>query len=70
MLKKARSLVLLVLVLSEAKNDILQFGEEFTSEPFDLFIHPLHLEQGEDTQVENFLELNVEKQSAPWGQIY
>ena len=33
MLKKARSLVLLVLVLSEAKNDILQFGEEFTSEP-------------------------------------
>ena len=36
----------------------------------DLFIHPLHLEQGEDTQVENFLELNVEKQSAPWGQIH
>ena len=37
---------------------------------FHLFIHSLHLEQGEDTQVENFLELNVEKQSAPWGQIY
>ena len=37
---------------------------------FDLFIHPLHFEQGEDTQVEHFLELNVEKQSSSWGQIY
>ena len=37
---------------------------------FHLFIHPLHLEQGEDTKVENFVELNVEKQSAPWGKIY
>ena len=37
---------------------------------FDLFIHPLYLEQGEDTQVENFLELNVQKESAHWRQIH
>ena len=65
-LKKARNLVLSALVSSEAKNDILQFAEnEFASEP--LISSSIHLEQGEDTQVENFLELNVEKTKCTLG---
>ena len=49
----------------EWQSTICREGVRFWT--FDIFIHPLHLEQGEDTRVENLLELNVEKTKCTLG---